>query len=321
MEESNGLIKLDNVFIITGPTAVGKTSVAIELAKKLNGEIISADSMQVYKYMDIGTAKPTEVEKQGIRHYLIDEVCPDEEFSVVMYQEKAMVYIKRILGRGKAPIVTGGTGLYIDSLVGNIRYPEAKPDEELREELKKLAELKGNEYLHRILVKIDPVTAKRIHVNDIRRIIRALEVFERTGKSLTYHEEKSREEPPPYRFHQYGLIMQRDFLYERINKRAEKMMEMGLLEETEKLIEMGYEKCKPMEGLGYKEMRWYIKGRVTLNEAIELLKRNTRRYAKRQMTWFRGKKDIEWIEVDKCCEPGTLSEKVLKHIASAGIIL
>jgi tRNA dimethylallyltransferase len=312
---------MDNVIVITGPTAVGKTDVTIQLAKRLNGEIISADSMQVYKYMDIGTAKPTEEERQGIRHYLIDEVYPDEDFNVVMFRERALKHIKEILNKGKVPIVTGGTGLYIDSLVSNIKYPEAKPDETLREDLKKLAETLGNEYLHQKLEKIDPIAAKRIHVNDTRRIIRALEVFVRTGKNISYYEEESRKEPSPYRFIQYGLRMQREVLYERINKRVDRMMEAGLLQETQKLIDMGYENCKPMEGLGYKEMCWYITGRLTLSEAIELLKRNTRRYAKRQMTWFRRNKGMEWIETDSFYDPGWLSEKIHMHIASAGIIL
>src|SRR5690554_2857688 len=286
---------MDTVIVITGPTAAGKTGAAVQLAKKIDGEIISADSMQVYRYMDIGTAKPTHDERHGVAHYMLDEVYPDEDFSVVMFREKALKYINDTVSKGKIPIIAGGTGLYISSLVSNINYPDAKPDKKLRNELKKLSEIKGNEYLHNVLEKIDPVAAAKIHTNDLKRIIRALEVFEKTGNSITYHEKRSRGRETPYRYLLCGLAMNREVLYERINKRVDKMIDAGLFEETKKLVNMGYENCKSMEGLGYKEMYWYLKGRSTHEEAIELIKRNTRRYAKRQMTWFRKMEGITWF--------------------------
>jgi len=290
---------LDKVIVIVGPTASGKTKMSIELAKQINGEIISADSMQIYKYMDIGTAKPTLEERQGIRHYLIDEVTPADEFSVARFQGLALKYIEEIISKNKIPIVVGGTGLYINSLIYNIKFTEINTDWELRKKLQEVAREKGNEYLHSELRKIDPEAAEKIHVNDTRRIVRALEVYYITNKPISYYQKISRSEPPKYKFILFGIRMDREKLYNRINKRVDEMIEKGLVDEVKRLLEMGYDKCSiAMQGLGYKEILWYLKGEANLSEVIELLKRDTRRYAKRQMTWFNSIKDIIWLDIN-----------------------
>lgn len=290
---------MDKVIVIVGPTASGKTKLSIELAKQINGEIISADSMQIYKYMDIGTAKPTIEERQGIRHYLIDEVTPADEFSVARFQGLALKYIEEIISKNKIPIVVGGTGLYINSLIYNIKFTEINTDWELRKKLQEVAREKGNEYLHSELRKIDPEAAEKIHVNDTRRIVRALEVYYITNKPISYYQKISRSEPPKYKFILFGIRMDREKLYNRINKRVDEMIEKGLVDEVKRLLEMGYDKCSiAMQGLGYKEILWYLKGEANLSEVIELLKRDTRRYAKRQMTWFNSIKDIIWLDIN-----------------------
>jgi len=306
---------MDNVIVIVGPTASGKTKVSIELAKLIEGEIISADSMQVYKYMDIGTAKPTMEERQGIEHYLIDEVYPDEEFNVVKFQKLALQYIEHILKKGKTPIVTGGTGLYINSLIYNIKFSESVTDWKLREELNEMALTKGSKYLHDMLREIDPEAAARIHYNNTKRIIRAIEVFKTTNKTITYHQEMSRLEPPKYNFILFGLTMDRKLLYDRINKRVDDMLDRGLVNEVKKLIEMGYhEKLQSMQGLGYKEFFWYYSGRTTLEESVYFLKRNTRHYAKRQITWFRKNNDIKWINIDEDTEINQITSQIINFI-------
>lgn len=306
---------MDNVIVIVGPTASGKTKVSIELAKLIEGEIISADSMQVYKYMDIGTAKPTMEERQGIKHYLIDEVYPDEEFNVVKFQKLALQYIEHILKKGKTPIVTGGTGLYINSLIYNIKFSESVTDWKLREELNKMALTKGSKYLHDMLREIDPEAAARIHYNNTKRIIRAIEVFKTTNKTITYHQEISRLEPPKYNFILFGLTMDRKLLYDRINKRVDDMLDRGLVNEVKNLIEMGYhEKLQSMQGLGYKEFFWYYSGRTTLEESVYFLKRNTRHYAKRQITWFRKNNDIKWINIDEDTKINQITSQIVNFI-------
>jgi len=293
-------VEVDNVIVIVGPTASGKTKLSIELAKTINGEIISADSMQIYKYMDIGTAKPTLEERQGIKHYLIDEVTPDQEFSVAKYQSLALQYVDEVIKRNKVPIIVGGTGLYINSLIYNIQFSEIDTNWELRKELQSLAEEKGNQFLHNELKRIDANAAKRIHVNDTKRIIRAIEVYKTTDKNISYFQELSRSKPPAYNFIIFGIRMDRQRLYDRINKRVDQMIENELVNEVKKLVKMGYDKCSiAMQGLGYKEILWYLKGRATLNEVVNLLKRDTRRYAKRQMTWFNRINDINWVSVEE----------------------
>jgi len=313
---------LNNVIVITGPTASGKTRLSIELAKDLNGEIVSADSMQIYKYMDVGTAKPEEREKQGILHYLINEIPPDEEFSVARFKQLAIKYIDDIIDRGSVPIISGGTGLYIDSLVYNIEFGDTICDWKLREDLKREADEKGNEYLHNKLKEIDPEAAKKIHINNVKRVIRAIEVYTYTNKPISKHQEESRKNPPKYNFIVFGLMMDREKLYERINKRVDLMMEKGLIEEVKKLIEMGYDKSTiAMQGIGYKEILSYLRGEITLDEAIYVLKRDTRRYAKRQITWFKRMKDINWIDLDQNDDVHEIIKNIKDVIATSGIIL
>lgn len=313
---------MEPVVVITGPTASGKTELAIRLARIVNGEIISADSMQVYKYMDIGTAKPTVPEMRGIRHHLIDEVLPDTEFSVARFRELALSYIPEILGRGKQPIVAGGTGLYINSLIYNINFSETVSDWELRERLKREAEEKGNRHLYERLVRIDPEAASRIHENDVKRIIRAIEVHEHTGKPISWHRQVSRLDPPPYRYFVFGLRWDREKLYERIDRRVELMFRNGLVDEVKSLMERGYDKnAVAMQGLGYKEVLSYFRGECTLDEVGYILKRDTRHYAKRQLTWFRRIEGIDWLDTDADTDMEEQAKKVTERIASYGIIL
>ena len=289
---------MDKVVVIIGPTASGKTKISIELAKAIDGEIISADSMQIYRYMNIGTAKPDREEMAGIRHYMIDEINPDEEFSVARYKEMAEKYIKEIIKKGKKPIIVGGTGLYINSLIYNINFSETVSDWNLRKMLGKEAKEKGNEYLHKRLREVDPEAAERIHINDIKRIIRALEVYEYTRRPISYHRELSRQKSPDYDFRIFGLTMDREKLYERINRRVDLMIEKGLVEEVKDLLRMGYGKnTVAMQGIGYKEIIFYLKGELTMDEAVYIIKRDSRHYAKRQMTWFRKIENVYWIDV------------------------
>lgn len=308
---------------MVGPTASGKTGLSIELAKLVNGSIVSADSMQIYKYMDIGTAKPDEAERSGIRHYMIDEVEPDENFSVAKYREMALKYIGQILKEGRRPIVTGGTGLYINSLLYNISFSETICDEELRENLKNTAKEKGNRFLYDRLREIDPEAAARIHENDVKRVIRAIEVFQHTNRTISQHAQESRLEPPPYQYIVFGLNWERDELYERIDRRVDKMLQDGLIEEVRHLKEKGFDTgTTAMQGIGYKEILSYLKGECTLEETIYILKRDTRHYAKRQMTWFRRNKEIHWLDVNEGSDLKELAEKIIQEcIATYGIIL
>lgn len=313
---------MKSVIIIMGPTASGKTRVSIELAREFNGEILSADSMQIYKYMDIGTAKVTSEEMGGIKHYLIDEVYPDEEFSVARFQEKAYEYIDEIHQKGKVPIIAGGTGLYINSLLYNINFTETISDWELRERLKKEAEEKGNGYLHERLKEVDPEAAEKLHINDIKRVIRALEVYEYTKKPISYHQEVSREIPPRYRYILVGLRMDRQKLYERIHQRVDAMMAGGLVEEVKRLVEMGYDKNSvAMQGIGYKEILAYLRGEMLLEEAVDLIKKGTRHYAKRQITWFKRLENVYWVDTDTFSEFAELIKNIKNYIATSGIFL
>lgn len=313
---------MEPVIVIVGPTASGKTSLSVELAKKINGEIISADSMQIYKYMDIGTAKPDADEMAGIRHYLIDEIYPDEEFSVAKYRKLAQRYINEIIEKGKHPVITGGTGLYINSLVYNIDFSETTIDWELREQLKKQSEENGNRYLYNQLLEMDPEAAKRIHENDIKRIIRAIEVFKHTNKPISFHRQNSRLEPPPYDYLIFGLRMERARLYERIDKRVDIMFERGLVNEVRKLKEMGYEKnFTAMQGLGYKEIFSFLRGEATLDEVKYIIKRDTRHYAKRQLTWFKRLENIRWLDMDESTTNMEVVKNIQYYIATSGIFL
>lgn len=298
------------LLVIVGPTAVGKTEIAIEVAKKIDGEIISADSMQIYRYMNIGTAKPTEEEKKGIPHHLIDIVNPDQEFTVADYKYLAEKAIEEITKRKKIPLLSGGTGLYINAVCYNYSFSDFHKDEELRRELNLLAEKNGNEYLYNILKEVDPKSAEKIHKNNRKRMIRALEVYYRTGKPFSFFEKENEKKESPYDLIIFGLTRPREELYERINNRVLKMIEQGLIEEVKNLLKMGYSKeLNSMKGLGYKEIIEYLEGKASLEEAIYKIQRDTRHYAKRQYTWFKKNKDIIWLDVSK-----EGKEKIIQYI-------
>ncbi len=286
---------------IAGPTASGKTSFAVHLAKHINGEIISADSMQIYKYMNIGTAKPTEEEKQGIKHYLIDEITPFESFSVNEFVIRAKKYIDEIRNKGKIPIVAGGTGLYINALTDNVKFTETEASPKLREELLKTAEEKGNDYLHNMLEEIDPESARRIHPNNLKRVIRAIEIYKTSGITMSEQNLNSKKEPSPYDLSYLALTAPREYIYKRINKRVDIMLEKGLIEEVEALNKMGLDKTyNSMQGIGYKQTLDYLEGKMSLSELSELIKQESRRYAKRQLTWFRRDERIKWADITIC---------------------
>ena len=283
------------VIVICGPTASGKTALSIELAKKVNGEIISSDSMQIYKDMDIGTAKPTEKEMQGIKHYLIDFVEPNQRYSVAEFKKDAENAIEEVLEKDKTPIVVGGTGLYVDSLIYGIEYPYIELDEKYREELEKSADKEGLELLYNEAKKIDPQAIEKISKNDKKRILRILEIYKATGKNKTEQEKESRKNGIKYDYKVFAINMDREILYDRINKRVDIMIENGLIEEVEKLLKKYTEFPTAMQGLGYKEVVEYLQGKITKEEMIEKIKRETRRYAKRQITWFKKNKQTIWI--------------------------
>jgi tRNA dimethylallyltransferase len=313
---------MKDVIVIIGPTASGKTKLSVELAKDIGGEIISADSMQIYKYMDIGTAKPDKEEKAGIQHYLMDEVYPDEEFSVARFKALALQYIDLVHEKNKVPIIAGGTGLYVNSLIYNISFSETVSDWELRERLTKEAEEKGNEYIHNQLKQVDPEAAANIHPNNLKRVIRAIEVYTHTKKTISYHQEISRQEPPRHRFIVIGLRSERQSLYDRINQRVESMIEKGLIQEVENLIERGYDKSTvAMQGIGYKEILLYLRKEISFQETVESIKKGSRNYAKRQITWFKRIEDVFWIDVDELNDTGEILKKIKDYIASIGIIL
>lgn len=296
--------------IIAGPTAVGKTEISIEVAKRLDGEIVSADSMQIYKYLDIGSAKPTKEETQEIPHYLIDEIDPRTEFSVSQYRDLAKKYIDKIISKKKIPIVAGGTGLYVNSLIYDMDFSSTRSDNSIRERLTSEYERYGIEYLHSKLKEVDRETAERIHPNNVRRVIRALEVYYTTGESIKNFS-KDLEESKDYEYILIGLNRDREALYERVNKRVDIMFNDGLLDEVKNLVEMGLKvEDISMKGIGYKEVIGYLNGEYDLERAIELIKRNTRRYAKRQLTWFKRYKKMKWFDINK----DTDKEKIINNI-------
>lgn len=284
------------LIVIAGPTASGKTALAVRIAQRHGGEIVNADSMQVYKYMNIGTAKPDISERGGIPHHLMDIVDPHDSFSVSRYCELAHKCIKDISDRGKLPILVGGTGLYIDSVVNNITFSDVPSDKEYCALLEQQAKKHGNEYIYKMLQIIDPMAAEKIAVNDIKRIIRALEVYKTTGKTITEHKAASRSVPSPYRAEYFALDTDRGELYDKINRRVDIMFDKGLAAEVESLLKMGVSKeCTAMQAIGYKETAAYINGECTLDEAKDAIKQGSRRYAKRQLTWFRANKNIKWL--------------------------
>ena len=284
------------VIAICGPTASGKTALSIELAKKINGEIVSCDSMQIYRYMNIGTAKPDAQEMQGIRHYLLDIVEPNERYSVADYKRDAKKAIKEIIEKGKVPIIVGGTGLYLDSLIYEIEYQNIEFDEEYRKKLEKQVEEIGLETLYEEAKKIDPKAIEKISSNDKKRILRILEIYHATGKNKTEQEKESRKKEVEYDYRVFAINWDREVLYDRINKRVDIMIEQGLIEEVKEILKKYDEFPTAMQGLGYKEVVQYLKGEYTKEEMIEKLKMETRRYAKRQLTWFRKSKQIIWLD-------------------------
>jgi tRNA dimethylallyltransferase len=312
-----------SVLIIAGPTASGKSALAIELAKKINGEIISADSMQVYKYMNIGTAKASEKELSEIKHHLIDVLYPDEPFSVAIFKEMAENAIKDISERGKIPIIAGGTGFYINALLYGTDFSSAEKeaDDSYRNHLLTLAEEKGKEYIHTMLFKVDPESAEKIHFNNIKRVIRALEFYHETGTKISEHNKNEKSRDKAYHDFMFVLHMNRDILYDRINQRVDQMIEEGLVKEVHGLLHMGYDRSLiSMQGLGYKEIIRYIDGECTLEEAVDTLKQSTRHFAKRQITWFKHQNEAIWLDVLKHEDINELTNEVINIIKQDGII-
>jgi len=295
--------------VLIGPTAVGKTKLSIELAKRFNGEIISGDSMQIYKEMDIGTAKIKKSEMEGIPHHLIDIKDADESFSVAEFQELVREKITEITKRGKLPMIVGGTGLYIQSVVYDYQFSAAQSDVAYRKMLEKRAENEGNEQLHLELQQIDRISADRIHPNNIRRVIRALEIFHCTGKLMSETQE-SQEQELLYDAEIIGLTMDREILYERINHRVDLMIEEGLLSEVERFHKHGLKECQSIQAIGYKELYEYFDNKISLEEAIVQLKQNSRRYAKRQLTWFRNKMHVHWVDMSEAADPSIFEKKI-----------
>lgn len=285
------------LIILTGPTAVGKTKLSIALAKAVNGEIISADSMQVYQHMDIGTAKIMPKEMDNVPHHLVDVLSPMEDFNIVRFQQMAKQAMEEIYQKGKIPILVGGTGFYIQAVLYDIDFTESEEDSGYREELWEIARTEGEETLHQMLREVDPKAAEEIHPNNVKRVIRALEFYKSTGTPISEHNEEQKKKESPYQFLYLVLNQDRAILYERIEKRIDQMLQQGLVEEVKSLKEMGCQKdMVSMKGLGYKEILAYLDGETSLDEAVDILKRDTRRFAKRQLTWFRREKEPVWIE-------------------------
>lgn len=288
------------LIILTGPTAVGKTKASIGLAKAIGGEIISADSMQVYRHMDIGSAKITKEEMADVPHYLIDVLEPEEEFHVVRFQQMAKAAMADIYSRGKIPIIVGGTGFYIQALLYDIDFTENEGDSVYRENLEALAKEKGAAYLHGQLAMVDPKSAEEIHANNIKRVIRALEFYHQTGQKISEHNERERQKESPYQFCYFVLNDRRECLYERIDQRVDQMIRNGLVQEVQTLKERGCTKqMVSMQGLGYKEIFSYLEGDCSLEEAVYIIKRDTRHFAKRQLTWFKRERDVIWVQKDE----------------------
>lgn len=301
----------NNLLAIVGPTAVGKTDISIEIALRFNGEMISGDSMQVYKGMDIGTAKIRDNEMRGIKHHLIDYINPDEDFSVAKFQKIVQEKIIEINEQGKLPIIVGGTGLYVKSVTHNYNFSEVIKDEYYRSELEQFVKINGKEELYKKLVEIDPEYAKNLHPNNVKRVIRSLEIYHSSG-AMPLHNTEENNKSSPYNLRMIGLTMDREELYKRINSRVEKMIELGLVEEVKKLVQSGYSKnLNAMQGIGYKEIIKYLEGEVTLDEAILIIKQNSRRYAKRQLTWFRHMSEVDWFDMSDYYEN---KEKKLDNI-------
>ncbi len=308
------MMEKKQVVVLTGPTAVGKTALSIALAKRLHTGIISADSMQVYKHMDIGSAKITPEEMQGVPHALIDLYEPDQEFHVVQFQQDAKAAMEKLWADGQVPLIVGGTGFYIQALLYDIDFSSEDADQSFRRSLESFARTNGADALHERLRVVDPAAAEQIHANNVKRVIRALEFYEKTGTRISEHNEAERARQSPYGFAYFVLTDERERLYARIDARVDQMMEQGLLEEVKRLRDMGYTKdMVAMQGLGYKELLDYLDGACTLEEAVYIIKRDTRHFAKRQLTWFRRERDVIWVDKPSF---GYDDEKILEFMSS-----
>ncbi|MBE6837634.1 MAG: tRNA (adenosine(37)-N6)-dimethylallyltransferase MiaA [Ruminococcus sp.] len=313
-------MKKQPLIVVVGPTASGKTKLSIELAKEFNGEIISADSMQIYKGMSVATAKPTTEEMQGIKHYLIDFLEPETEFSVADYVTLARKSIEEITAKGKIPIIVGGTGLYISSLVDNVKFDDTRSNTKIRDELYAIAKDKGNHFLWNELLKIDPVTAEKVHENNLSRVVRAIEVFRETGIPISQHKINSRAEESPYEPVMIGLTFKdRDKLYQRIEKRVDIMAEQGMVDEAREIYE-NHKLSTAHQAIGYKELIPYFENKATLEECLDKIKLETRHYAKRQLTWFRRDERIKWYEIDEFVNSKKILENVKNYVAKTKIM-
>ena len=307
-------MKKKPLLILTGPTAVGKTAASIKLAKAIDGEIISADSMQIYQYMNIGTAKITPEEMAGVPHYLVDEITPDTPFHVYEFKKMAEEAMETIRSRGKIPIIAGGTGFYIQALLYDVDFCEEEDEERsYRHELEQLAREKGSEHLHGILREVDPVSAEKIHPNNKKRVIRALEYFHETGTPISAHNFEQRQKESPYNFLYVVLTMERPRLYEQINQRVDLMFQKGLLEEARNLLEIGCTSdMVSMQAIGYKELFPYFEGKISEEEAREQIKKDTRHFAKRQLTWFRRERDVTFLEKERFPDEDAVVSEILR---------
>lgn len=305
-----------DLFILAGPTAVGKTDISIKIAQRLGGEIISADSMQIYRHMDIGSAKVSADEMKGIPHHLIDIVEPDQSFNASEFKRLAEKKIREISSRNRLPMIVGGTGLYINSVICSYDFTESSTDQEYRDYLTGLAESKGKEYVHGMLEKTDRGSYEKLYPNDLKRVIRALEVYRLTGITITEYNSKRQEFQCPYNLEYYALTMDRAALYNRINQRVDIMLKNGLVEEVENLKALGYSKhMQSMKGIGYKEILSYLEGETTLEEAVELIKKGSRNYAKRQLTWFRKDPRVKWINKDEFHSDDDVAEYIISQLS------
>ncbi len=307
------------IILLVGPTASGKTFASVEIARYIGSQVISADSMQIYKQMNIGTAKVTEDEKKSIKHHMIDIIDPDVPYTVSEFKEDTGKIIKKLHSENKIPVIAGGTGLYINSIIYDLDFSNTLSSPEIRNELEELLEEKGKEHLHKVLESLDPASAEKIHYNNVKRVIRALEVYRITGRPFSEQNKNFRKNSENYDFIIIGLDMDRTILYNRINDRVDEMIEMGLVEEVKSLMENGYAKeLQSMQGIGYKEIAGFLEGEIPLEEAVRLIKRNSRRLAKRQFTWFKPDKRIKWIEVNPN-NKNKLIEDIKIYLSERGI--
>lgn len=318
MDTDNSKKKL---IVLTGPTAVGKTDLSIRLAKSVGGEIISADSMQVYRRMNIGTAKIRPEEMDGVRHHLIDILEPEESFNAFLYKEYAKKAADGIWERGNIPIIVGGTGFYIQTLLYDIEFVQSDENDGIRDELTRIYEEKGAGYMHAMLAEIDPAYAAEVHENNVKKVIRAIEFYRQTGCRMSEHNAVQRERTSPYNFAYFVLSDDRAVLYDRIDRRIDKMLDEGLAGEVKSLLAEGLKRDSvSMQGLGYKEIAAYLEGEISLEEAVYILKRDTRHFAKRQLTWFRREKDVEFVELDKLKSRDAAYEYMLDVLRKKNII-